>query len=115
MHPRDRVEMCAAALSPSSHTEGLYKVHHNTVGVTDQGAGSIGAIPGIGLFVDHTRFASTHASVYQEKSQYYGKVSVTRYIIGGILYPKGLIAKPRKTLSVLITLARRSNKAKVKY
>jgi hypothetical protein len=79
--------MCAAALSPSSHTGGLYKVHHNTVGVTDKGAGSIGAIPGIGFFVDHNRFASTHASVTQGKSHGFGKVPMTSYI-GGVLYRK---------------------------
>ena len=42
--------------SPTSHTGDLYKIHHNTIGVTDQAAVSIGAIPGIGLFVDHNRF-----------------------------------------------------------
>jgi hypothetical protein len=107
--------MRADAQSPSSHTEGLYKVHHNTIGVTDKAAGSIWAIPGIGFFVDHNRFASTHASVSQGKSHGFGKVPMTPYIISGVLYPKGLIAKPGKTLSVLTTLARRSNKAKVKY
>ena len=75
--------------SPTSHTGDLYKIHHNTIGVTDQAAVSIGAIPGIGLFVDHNRFASEFATVYQWESQGYGKVYVTKNMVGGIIYPEG--------------------------
>ena len=77
--------------SPSSHTGDLYKIHHNTIGVTDQAAVSVGAMPAIGVFVDHNRFASEFASVYQWESQGYGRVYVTRNMIGGVLYADGPI------------------------
>ena len=75
--------------SPTSHTGDLYKIHHNTIGVTDQAAVSIGTIPGIGLYVDHNRFASEFATVYQWESQGYGKVYMTQDMVGGVLYAEG--------------------------
>ena len=75
--------------SPESHTGDLYQIHHNTIEVTDQAAVSVGAIPGIGLFVDHNRFASPYATVYQWESQGFGKVFMTRNMVGEILYPEG--------------------------
>jgi len=75
--------------SPLSKTGDLYKIHHNTIEVTDQAAVSIGAIPETGLFVDHNRFASPYATVYQWESQGFGKVFMTRNMVGGIFYPEG--------------------------
>lgn len=60
-------------------------------GVTDQAAVSVGAIPSIGVYVDLNKFASAYASVYQGKSQGYGKVYVTRNLMGKVLYPEGPI------------------------
>jgi hypothetical protein len=83
MHPNP------APPSPISHTGDLYKIHHNTIGVTNQAAVSVGAVPAIGVYVDHNRFASEYATVYQWESQGYGRVYVTRNMIGGVLYPEG--------------------------
>jgi hypothetical protein len=94
--------------SPISHTGDLYKIHHNTIGVTDQAAVSIGAIPKLGLYVDHNRFASTYATVYQWESQGYGNVYMTRNIIGEILYPEGPIHYLKNTVDENTSIQRES-------
>jgi hypothetical protein len=75
----------------------LYKIHHNTVSVTNDYSVGIRAVPTEGVYVDHNKFqwftssGTNYPPVYQINGV--GKMYVTRNYIGspGVLYENGPI------------------------